>query len=151
MSRLKKPFHSIYLPKCAKIVSMTKNDIINYWLSSANKDYKAMGVLYRNGHNVWALFLGHLIIEKLLKAVYVKHVNTNVPYSHDLIKIAAKAKLELTEDQKNFLDEITAFNIRSRYPDFKGSFYKKATKKFTEKYISGIKEFRKWLIKKIKQ
>jgi HEPN domain-containing protein len=130
---------------------MTKNDIINYWLSSANKDYKAMGVLFKNGHNIWALFLGHLIIEKLLKAVYVKNVGTNVPYIHDLVKIAAKTKLELTEVQKNLLDEITAFNIKTRYPDFKGRFYKKATKKFTEKYIFRIKEFRRWLIKKIKE
>jgi len=53
------------------------------------------------------------------------------------------------EEQKNLLDEVTTFNIRTRYPDFKGRFYKKATRKFTEKYISEIKGFRKWLIKKI--
>ncbi|MBM4145016.1 MAG: HEPN domain-containing protein [Nitrospira sp.] len=57
----------------------------------------------------------------------------------------------LTEEQKDFLDEVTTFNIKARYPDYKGRFYKKATKKFTEHYIKEIKEFRKCLIKNIKK
>ena len=87
---------------------------------------------------------------KTLKAAYVKHISANIPYTHDLVKIAEKAKLELTELQKNLLDEITTFNIKARYPDFKGRFYKKATRKFTERYIVKIKELRKWLIQKSK-
>ncbi|MGR3176204.1 MAG: HEPN domain-containing protein [Candidatus Scalindua sp.] len=130
---------------------MTKDEIINYWLSSSNKDLRAMGSLFKNGHYVWALFLGHLILEKLLKAIYAKEVDTNIPYTHDLTKIAEMAKLPLTEVQKDLLDEVTTFNIKTRYPDYKGRFYKKATKRFTENYILKIKEFRRWLIKKIKE
>lgn len=130
---------------------MTKDKVIDYWLNSSNTDLKAMKSLFRSGHYVWALFLGHLVIEKLLKAVYVKNIDTNVPYIHNLTKVAEEAKLELTEEQKDFLDEVTTFNIKARYPDYKGRFYKKATKKFTEHYIKEIKEFRKCLIKKIKK
>ncbi|MCP5006775.1 MAG: HEPN domain-containing protein [Planctomycetes bacterium] len=130
---------------------MTKNEIINYWLSSSNKDLRAMGSLFKNNHYMWALFLGHLILEKLLKAIYAKKVDTNIPYTHDLTKIAEMAKLQLTEAQKDLLDEVTTFNIKARYPDYKGRFHKKATKKFTEKYILNIKEFRRWLIKRIKE
>lgn len=61
------------------------------------------------------------------------------------------AKLQLTEAQKDLLDEVTTFNIKARYPDYKGRFYKKATKRFTENYILKIKEFRRWLIKRIKE
>lgn len=130
---------------------MTKSEIINYWLSSSRKDYRAMNSLFKNGHYIWSLFLGHLILEKLLKAIYAKEVDTNTPYTHDLIKIADKAGLTLTETQKDLLDEITTFNIKARYPDYKGRFYKKATKIFTEEYILKIKEFRRWLIKKVKE
>ena len=130
---------------------MTKGEIINYWLSSSNKDLRAMGSLFKNSHYMWALFLGHLIIEKLLKAIYAKEVDTNIPYTHDLTKIAEMAKLPLTEEQKDLLDEVTTFNIKTRYPDYKGRFYKKATKRFTENYILKIKEFRRWLIKRIKK
>ena len=130
---------------------MTKDKVIDYWLNSSNTDLKAMKSLFRSGHYIWALFLGHLVIEKLLKAVYVKNIDTNVPYIHNLTKVAEEAKLELTEEQKDFLDEVTTFNIKARYPDYKGRFYKKATKKFTEHYIKEIKEFRKCLIKNIKK
>ena len=130
---------------------MTKDEIIKYWLNSAKLDLKAMNSLFRSGHYVWALFLGHLVIEKLLKTVYVNNIDTNVPYIHNLTKIAEEARLELSEKQKDFLAEVTTFNIKARYPDYKGRFYKKASKKFTEHYIKEIKKFRKWLIKKIKK
>ncbi len=130
---------------------MTRDEVIKYWLDSANADFKAMNSLFRSGHYMWALFLGHLVIEKLLKAIYVKNVGVDVPYTHNLLKIAGDAKLGLTEEQKDFLSEITTFNIKARYPDFKGRFYKKASKKFAAHYMEEIKEFRKWLIKKIKK
>ena len=59
------------------------------------------------------------------------------------------AKLELSYEQKVFLDEVTTFNIRARYPDYKRGFYKKATKEFTERFIKEIKEFRAWILEKI--
>ncbi len=130
---------------------MTKDEIIEYWVSSSNKDFKAMGSLSQNGHYAWALFLGHLVLEKLLKAVYVKYVDAEIPFIHDLTKIAEKSGLQLSEEQKDLLDAVTAFNIKARYPDYKGRFYRKATKRFTENYLGQIKDSRKWLIKKIKE
>lgn len=65
------------------------------------------------------------------------------------MRIAEKAKLDLSEDQKDFLLEVTSFNIKARYPDYKYKFYKKATMEFSEGYIQKIKGFREWLIKKI--
>ena len=130
---------------------MTKDEIINYWVSSSDKDLRVMGSLFKNGHHGWALFLGHLVLEKLLKAIYVKNVNVNIPFTHDLAKLSEKAGLLLTEDQKDLLDEVTTFNIKARYPDYKGRFYKKATKRFAQDYISKIKDFRKWLKKRVKE
>jgi HEPN domain-containing protein len=130
---------------------MTKDEIIIYWVTSSNKDFKAMGSLFRNGHYSWSLFLGHLVLEKLLKALYVKTVDAKIPFTHDLTKIALKSGLLLTEKQKDLLDAVTAFNIKARYPDYKGRFYRKATKRFAENYIEQIKDYRKWLVKKVKE
>lgn len=127
---------------------MTKEEIIKYWTNSSDKDYRVMNTLFIKGHNTWALFMGHLVLEKLLKAYFIKGKNTNVPYIHDLNKIADLGNLKLTEEQKDFLDEVSTFNIKARYPDYKNRFKKKATKVFTEKYFRKIKEFRSW-IKKI--
>lgn len=128
---------------------MTKEEIVKYWLNSSDIDFQAMESLFKNGHYVWSLFVGHLVIEKLFKAYYLKTVDSAIPYSHDLLNIAKKANLVLSEEQEDFLDDATTFNIKARYPDYKNRFYKKASKKFTEEQILKIKEFRLWLIKKI--
>ena len=90
-------------------------------------------------------------ILKCRKAGYVMHVDAKIPFTDDLAKISTKSGLRLSEEQKDLLDAVTAFNIKARYPDYKGRFYKKATKRFTENYLEQIKDFRKWLIKKVKE
>ena len=68
--------------------NMTREEIIQYWLDSSDVDFKAMDSLFVNGHYAWALFIGHLVIEKLLKAYYVKVIDSNVPQIHHLLQIA---------------------------------------------------------------
>lgn len=129
---------------------MTRKEIIQYWIDSSDVDFRAMDSLFVNGHYAWALFVGHLVIEKLLKAYYVKIIDVNAPQIHHLLKIAEQTGFELSEDQKDFLLEVTTFNIKARYPDFKQRFYQKATKEFAGQYIQKIKEFKTWILNKIK-
>ena len=101
--------------------------------------------LYEKGDATWALFIGHIVIEKLLKALYVQKNLDNPPLIHDLIRLAEKCHLNLDDTQKDTLDTITTFNIRARYDDYRMEFYKKCTREFTEKWVQSIKELRKWL------
>ncbi len=128
---------------------MKKDEIVKYWLDSSDIDFKAMDSLFNNGHYVWTLFVGHLVIEKLLKAYFVKVVDNNAPQIHHLLQIAERSGLSLSDSQKDFLLEVTTFNLKARYPDYKQRFYKKATKSFAEEYMNKIKEFRTWLLKKL--
>jgi len=124
---------------------MTRDEVVRDWVEQSDRDFPAMESLFANGHYMWALFVGHLVVEKLLKAYYVKKVDTNVPFIHNLTKIADLSGLVLSEEQKDFLDEVTDFNIKARYEDHRHRFYKKATREFAQKYMEGIKEFRTWL------
>ena len=124
---------------------MTKEELIEYWVSSSDKDFKTMENLVKSTDYLWALFIGHLVVEKLLKAYYVKTVDDNPPWIHQLLKLAEKTDLSLTEEQKDAFLLITTFNINVRYPDYKYEFYKKCTKKYTETNIAKIKELRLWL------
>lgn len=58
--------------------------IVSQWIESSDKDYKTMMDLYITKNNNWALFMGHLVLEKLLKALYVKNKNEFPPMIHDL-------------------------------------------------------------------
>lgn len=84
--------------------------------------------------------MGHLVLEKLLKAIYVERVDINVPRVHDLLRISEKAALILDEKQKDQLDIVTSFNLAARYPDYKQSFYQKCAEDFTEYNLKVIKE-----------
>ena len=108
-----------------------------------------MESLFSNGHYLWALFVGHLVVEKLLKAYYVKKKDISIPRIHNLTKLADMAGLEISYEQKLFLDEVTVFNLEARYPEHKQRFYKLATKEFTEDKIARIKEVRQWLLQLI--
>jgi len=105
--------------------------------------------LLEKGDYTWSLFIGHLVIEKLLKAWYVQNVSNSPPFIHDLVRLAEKGGLSLEEDKKDILDTITAFNLQTRYDDYKMEFHKKCSKDFTEKWINNIKEFRVWIRKKL--
>ena len=50
---------------------MNKSDYINYWRITALKDWDAVGHLFEKGDYLHALFFGHLVLEKLLKAHFV--------------------------------------------------------------------------------
>ncbi|MHB1680915.1 MAG: HEPN domain-containing protein [bacterium] len=124
---------------------MKKDEIIRYWIESSDEDFEVMIDLFNLKKYSYSLFFGHLVIEKLLKAHYVKNVEINVPKIHDLLKLADKSKIELTEEQKLILKNFNTFNIKAKYDDFKKKFYEKCNKKFTNENIEKITEIRKWL------
>jgi len=124
---------------------MPNTKMISYWVNSSDRDYQVMIDLFKKGHYTWSLFIGHLVIEKLLKAVYSKKYIKNPPLIHDLLRLSEKSDVEVDEEQKDILDTITTFNIQARYEDYKLEFYNKCTRDFTQKWISSIKEFRAWL------
>lgn len=129
---------------------MDKKELIKYWEETSDKDYNTMKHLFNTGDFHWSLFIGHIVIEKLLKALYVQLVNNNVPRTHDLLRIAEAAGLELTEEMKNTMDFITTFNISTRYPDYKQEFYKKCTQSFAEENIRKIEGVKEWLKQQLK-
>ena len=122
---------------------------VGYWINSSEDDYQVMQSLFDNGHYAWALFLAHLVIEKLLKAYFIKNVGVNYPRIHDLVEIAAKAALDLTSEQKGFLEDLSTFNLRARYPDYKNRFQKMVNRQYTEAKLAAMGEMRQWLQKKI--
>ena len=126
---------------------MNNIDLMNYWIESSDEDYDTMMYMKAGKKNTWCLFMGHLVIEKLLKALYARN-NKNAPYapkSHDLLHLAEKTELELTDRQEDLLDTITRFNMNARYDDYKKEFYLKCTDEYTEQQLKNIEEVRIWL------
>ena len=102
---------------------MNKRDIIQYWLDTSDKDYKTVKNLFSSEEFHWGLFIGHLVLEKLLKALYVQQVDSNPPRIHDLARLAEKCGITIDEQMLAKLEFITRFNLNVRYPDYQQEFY----------------------------
>lgn len=99
----------------------------------------------------YCLFLCHLSVEKILKALIVEQTKKHAPYTHNLVDIAKNTKIEFSEDQKILLADLTEFNLEARYPEWEKKFYEKATKGYTEIYFNQAVNFQKWLKKYLKK
>ena len=131
---------------------MTSKDIakiVKYWLDAAVHDFETAGSLFRTGKYDYCLFLCHLSLEKLLKALATRAMKDHPPFTHNLLYLAGKANLQLSKTQIGMLDEINKFNMEARYPEDLKVFYKKANKVFAKKYLDITKDFWKWLRKKL--
>jgi HEPN domain-containing protein len=124
---------------------VTKQDKIQYWMTAAENDWRVAGHLYEKKDYSYALFFGHITIEKLLKALCVCRSDNAPPHTHQLAFLAEKAGLKLGPEKFELLETITDFNLEARYPDEKFSFYKKCTQEFTEDYLKKIEEAMTWL------
>jgi len=123
----------------------SSENIFDYWIHSSDEDFETMIVLYNSKRYNWALFVAHLMIEKLLKAYYLKIKSDHPPYTHNLLRLAEFADIELSEEEKVFFATVTAFNINARYDDYKKSFQKICTKEYAEIWIDEIKKKREWI------
>ena len=122
-------------------------ELMNYWIESSDKDFSVVFDLYKSKRFHYALFFGHLSLEKLFKGLYAKlhEKDPCAPRIHDLLSLAKKCGLEVEKDTKIKLDEITTFCFEARYEDYKKEFYKRCTPEYTKKQIEIIKELREWV------
>jgi HEPN domain-containing protein len=70
---------------------------IKYWLESASYDLDTGRTLLESKRFPYALFFGHLALEKILKALVVKATKQHAPYTHSLPFLASQTNLEIPE------------------------------------------------------
>ena len=85
--------------------------------SSSREDWEVGEDLIRRGSVRHGFFFLHLAIEKVLKALVCRNSGNIAPKTHNLVRLALLAELELTDEQKDFLAIYNQYNITGRYPD----------------------------------
>src|ERR1035441_4818882 len=71
---------------------MTKEEHIKHWLKSADEDMKDIEWLFQGERYMKALYFGHLYVEKICKALWVKNNIENIaPYTHNLTRLLDSA------------------------------------------------------------
>ena len=127
---------------------MTKIDHIEYWVKTSEDDWITVESLFNNGRYIHCLFFAHLSLEKICKALWVKHNIENIPPKiHNLVKLLSKTKVNLEKERMEYLLEVNRFQLAGRYPDYLNNFHKIFSLEFTENNLKTIKEIKECLIK----
>ena len=121
--------------------------IVEYWLKTSKHDYETMLILFNAKKYSNCLFYGHIVLEKILKALVVKATDSHAKPIHNLLILCKQAEISLEREELEFLSEVNKFNLKARYPDYKLSFYKLCTYKYTKAKLEKIKSIYKKLCK----
>ncbi len=123
---------------------------IEYWKKASELDLQSAIDIFESGKNFhFCLFLCHLSIEKVLKALVVKYTSDFSPKSHNLLRLTELAQIECENDTLTLLEELSQFQLSTRYPDELFSIHKLATKEFTSNKLRQVKELSQWLMLKL--
>lgn len=115
---------------------------ISYWIGSATEDFEVAKILIEKKRYLHGLFFCHLVVEKSLKAIVVKITQEFAPKSHNLIYLAEKSKIELSEKQLEFFGILMKYQLEGRYPGYSPRI---PLKKEIENYLLKTKESLEWL------
>ncbi|MCX6155307.1 MAG: HEPN domain-containing protein [Candidatus Kapabacteria bacterium] len=130
---------------------MTNEEHIEHWIASADNDLSCAESNFETKHYDGCLFIGHLVMEKALKALFVfNSKNSNPPKIHNLLRLAELSKIDLSEEQSKFFSLVNKFQIEARYPEYKAEMFRIATQDFTKENFFQIKEYYLWLKSLIK-
>lgn len=123
--------------------------IAEYWIDSSKYDFETAKGLFKIKRYSYCLFMCHLSVEKLLKALFTVGHKKHAPFTHNLVYLAEQTELYLAENILDILADMNEFNIEARYPDIKSMLYKKADRKFTKRYLDETGDIRKCLLEKL--
>ncbi|MCD6555817.1 MAG: HEPN domain-containing protein [Bacteroidales bacterium] len=129
---------------------MTKDEHINYWKTSSEKDWSVVFNLYKSKDYVYSLFFSHLTIEKLAKALWVKNNDNNhPPRIHNIVSLLERADIEMPDEIKEFLLILNDFQLEGRYPDYRMKIFKICDKQRTDEMLKDVKKVRIWLLEQL--
>ena len=129
---------------------MSKEEHIKHWIKSSEEDIITLNSLFKDGRYVHALFFGHLFLEKVCKAVWVKYNQENIaPYTHNLLKLLKGIETGLSEEDLTFLDNLNEYQLEGRYPEYEFQLIKKTTQVMAIEYIIKINNISQCLLKNL--
>ena len=128
----------------------TKQEHINFWIEQANDDWSAGDILFKGKKYLQTLFFAHLVIEKVCKALWIKHNNENVPpRTHNLIYLLSSTPIDISDDRSEFMLSLNRFQLEGRYPDYLTKMHDICNEQFTISMLETTNDLRLWLLEKL--
>lgn len=116
----------------------------------ADDDWTAVDTLFKGRNYLQPLFFAHLVIEKICKALWIKHNDGNVPpRTHNLIHLLSTTPIKLDDDKSEFMLNLNRFQLEGRYPDYLTKMHNICNESFMTDMIDKTNKLRIWLQEKV--
>jgi len=124
---------------------------VAYWRKGAVYDLGVANALLRARKYPYALFMGHLALEKLLKSLVVNETGRHAPYTHSLPLLADKLPFAIPDRIKAALIVLMVFHSDARYLEAERALYKKRTPGFPKRNLATIVRVFKWFKQRLEK
>jgi len=115
------------------------------WIHSAKYDIETARHMFKTGRYIYVIFLCHLSIEKMLKAIVAQSQERHPPYTHDLYELITLARLEIPPEHRAVVAQLNELSIATRYPEDFEQLVKHYPKPVAEQFLKQSKAFLRWL------
>jgi HEPN domain-containing protein len=120
--------------------SETKN-----WLESAEYDLESARNMFSTGRYLYVVFLCHLTLEKMLKALVSEVTTEPAPRSHDLILLLRRSCIIPESNHLEFIGKLNNASIPTRYPVDIQQAIKDYPQEIAGNYLKQTEEIVVWL------
>jgi len=115
------------------------------WIEQADYDLDTARAMLESARYLYVLFCCQQALEKTLKALIARRSNEFPPRIHRLVRLAEVAAIELTEERRHFLRELSNYYIQTRYPEEIPSIAEKITRAQAHRILEQTEETVQWL------
>jgi len=115
------------------------------WIESSNYDIKTAEHMFETKRYVYVLFMCHLAVEKLLKALYEAAREKVPPKTHNLVYLMNEADLDVPEGHLRTVESLNDISVVTRYPEDIRALIKAFKKERAEDYLKRTKALLTWL------
>lgn len=127
------------------------NRVVKNWEATSNYDLRTAEAMYKAGRYLYVVFMCHLAIEKMLKAILSqKDPEETPPKIHNLIHLAQKTGLALPDPLRDFFQRIDNVSVATRYPEDLRLLSKEFNQETAKRMLSETKRLIKWLKQQLK-
>ncbi len=114
------------------------------WLLSSQYDLRTAETLLKSKRYIYVVFMCHLSLEKILKAILSEKFKELPPYTHNLNRLIELGDIILPEHYKTFIDKINLQSVPTRYPEDFKRLSKEFNRKIAEDYLKQTRGIITW-------
>ena len=145
----KEALHKLLQKEKAPEIQMEKS--VKNWVATSNYDIRTAEAMYKAGRYLYVVFMCHLAMEKMLKALLAQKYPGDIPTKiHQLINLAQKADITPPDDLQDFFQRIDNVSISTRYPEDLRTLSKEFNKETAKRILIDSKRMLKWLKQHLK-